>query len=315
MDSETPLSLPTIEFSTKLKPGTPEWDSVKGQVRQALGEFGCFEALFDKVPLDTRKALSDTLKELFDLPLEAKHNTYNLEKPYLGYVGQLPFTPLYECLAIEDPTDHEKVETLSAKMWTQGKQSFCKSIESYSDQLSELDQTIRKMVLEILGLDKYLEEHMEESHYILRVMVYHAPETTETAMGLLPHTDKTLVSILSQLNDVVGLDVETKDGQWINVKPAPNSFIVMFGDLFYAWSNGKVHAPRHRVLMKGNEARYSAGLFSVTKDKYLIKAPEEVVDEQHPLLFKPFGLEEFLKFYYSEVGMKSGNAMKVYCAI
>lgn len=83
--------------------------------------------------------------------------------------------------------------------------------------------------MESLGVEKYLEEHLGSANYLLRVMKYKGPQTKETKMGLSAHTDKNIVTILYQ-NQVEGLEVQTKDGEWISVKPSPNSFIVMIGD-------------------------------------------------------------------------------------
>lgn len=74
-----------------------------------------------------------------------------------------------------------------------------------------------------------------------------------------------------------------------------------------------MHSAFHRVMMRGDEARYSIGLFSVPKAGYLIKAPEEMVDEEHPLLFKPYDHIKFLEFYYTEAGQRSPSALKAYC--
>lgn len=98
--------------------------------------------------------------------------------------------------------------------------------------MSELDQTVRRMILESLGVESYMEEHMGSTNYLLRVMKYKGPQTTETKLGLNAHTDKNIVTILYQ-NQVEGLEVQTKDGQWISVKPSPDSFIVMIGDSLY----------------------------------------------------------------------------------
>lgn len=87
------------------------------------------------------------------------------------------------------------------------------------------------MVLESLGMEKYLDEHMDSTNYLLRVMKYKGPQTTETKLGLNAHTDKNIVTILYQ-NQVDGLGVQTKDGQWINIKCSPDSFIIMIGDSF-----------------------------------------------------------------------------------
>ena len=103
------------------------------------------------------------------------------------------------------------------------------AIHSFSEQLSELDKVIRRMVVESLGVEKYLDEHLGSTNYLLRVMKYKGPETTDTKLGLSAHTDKNIVTILCQ-NQVDGLEVKTKDGEWINLKPSPHTFIVMIGD-------------------------------------------------------------------------------------
>ncbi|KAE8696100.1 2-oxoglutarate-dependent dioxygenase AOP2 [Hibiscus syriacus] len=314
MGSQTPLKLPVIDFGKpELKPGTNEWDLVKGQVHVALRDYGCFEATFDKIPIDLRMSIFGSLGELFDLPLQTKiRNVSN--KPYHGYVGQYPQVPLYESMGIDDANVSEKVEALTSTLWPQGNSSFSKTIHSFSEQLSELDQIIRRMVLESFGLEKYMDEHMESTNYLLRVMKYKGPETNQTKLGLHSHTDKNIVTILYQ-NEVDGLEVQTKEGEWINVKPSKHTFTVMIGESLYAWLNGRVYAPYHRVTMTGDKARYSVGLFSVPKGGYIIKAPDEVVDEEHPLLFKPYDHVEFLGFYYTEAGQKAESALKVYCGV
>ncbi|XP_050286345.1 probable 2-oxoglutarate-dependent dioxygenase AOP1 [Quercus robur] len=314
MGSESTLRLPVIDFSNlDQKVHTPEWDLVRTQVLEALQEYGCFEAFFSKVPLDLRKALLCATEELFDLPLQTKLRNIS-KKPYHGYVGQYPMVPLYESMGIDDSNISEKVESLSNIFWPEGNPSFSNTIQSFSERLSKLDQIVRRMILEGLDLEKYLEEHMWSTNYLLRVMKYKGPQTSETKIGLTAHTDKNIVTILYQ-NQVEGLEVETKDGEWINVKPSPDSFTVMIGDSLLAWTNGRLHSPNHRVMMTGDEARYSTGLFSIPKAGYIIEAPKELVDEEHPLLFKPFDHVQFLGYYYTEAGQKAKSALRNYCGI
>ncbi|XP_047332853.1 probable 2-oxoglutarate-dependent dioxygenase AOP1 [Impatiens glandulifera] len=313
MGSQTlPLKLPIIDFGEPdLKPGSTSWDSVRGQVRRALEEYGCFEALFPKIPLDLRKQLFSSLEDLFDLPLQTKVRNSS-KKPYHGYVGQYPMVPLYESMGVDGADVADKVEDFTRVMWPEGNPTFSKDIHSYSKQLSELDQIVRRMVLESIGVEKYLDEHMASTNYLLRVQKYKGHESTEPKLGINSHTDKNVVTILYQ-NEVDGLEVKTKDGEWINVHCSPDSFIAMIGDSLHAWSNGRLYSPFHRVMMTGNEARYSLGLFSIPKAGHLIKAPEELIDEDHPLLFKPYDHVEFLSFYYTPEGQRLEQALKAYC--
>ncbi|XVF26674.1 hypothetical protein REPUB_Repub14bG0038100 [Reevesia pubescens] len=314
MGTEIPFRLPLIDFSNvDLKPGTAEWDFIKGQVRQALEEYGCFEMSFNKVPSELREAIVGVLKELFDLPLETKKlNVY--EKPFHGYVEPYVISPFYESVGIDDPNITENVERLSNLFWPQGNKNFRTIIQLFTDRVLGLDQMIRRMVLESFGLDKYMDEHMNSVKYLLRAMKYRAPQTTDKNIGLNPHTDKSMVTLLYQ-NEVDGLEIQTKDGEWVDVKPSPGSFVLMIGDSLYAWLNGRLQAPRHRVMMNGNKTRYSIGMFTIPKGGYMIKAPTELVDEQYPSLFKPFDYDEFMAFYATEAGQRADSALKIYCGV
>lgn len=124
MSSETQLALPAIDFSELgLSPGTPVWDSVKAQVHEALQQYGCFEASFNKVDLELRNSIIDALKELFDLPLQTKLRNSS-KKPFHGYVGQYPMVPLYESMGIEDPTILDKAQSFTNLLWPEGNPTF-----------------------------------------------------------------------------------------------------------------------------------------------------------------------------------------------
>lgn len=88
------------------------------------------------------------------------------------------------------------------------------------------------MIVKSFDLEKYMDEHMNSTNYLLRVMKYTGPQTAETKLGLNAHTDKNIVTILYQ-NQISGLEVQTKNGEWIQVKPSPDSFIAMIGDSLY----------------------------------------------------------------------------------
>ncbi|XP_058728949.1 probable 2-oxoglutarate-dependent dioxygenase AOP1 isoform X1 [Vicia villosa] len=314
MGSETTPQLPLIDFNNlNLETKSPNWELVKSQVYKALVEYGCFEAIFDKVSLDLCKAIFDSLEELFDLPLQTKQLNVSKE-PYHGYIGQYPMVPLYESIGIDDANVFEEVKSMTNILWPHGNQSFSKTIHSFCEGQTALDRIIRKMIFESLGVEKYLEEHMNSTNYLLRVMKYRGPQTSDTKLGLSTHSDKNVVTILYQ-NQVEGLQVMTKDGKWISYKPSPGNFVVIIGDSLHAWSNGRLHPPIHRVMMSGNEARYSTALFSIFKGGSIIKAPEELVDEEHPLLFKPYDHVEFLKYNFSEEGQRDQNALRTFCGV
>nr|GEY60105.1 probable 2-oxoglutarate-dependent dioxygenase AOP1 [Tanacetum cinerariifolium] len=104
-------------------------------------------------------------------------------------------------------------------------------IHSYARLVSEIEETVRKMVFKSFGVEKYHESYNDSVTYLLRVMKYRPPSANETKLGSISHTDKSFISILTQ-NQVEGLEVKTKDNKWIPVEYPPCSFLVMAGDAF-----------------------------------------------------------------------------------
>ncbi|KAI9107480.1 hypothetical protein K1719_021517 [Acacia pycnantha] len=86
-----------------------------------------------------------------------------------------------------------------------------KVMKDISEQLSELEQMVREMVLASLGVEKYLDEHMNSSTYMLRVLKNSAPQTEDSKLGVVPHTDGRITTVLYQIKEVGGLEIETKD--------------------------------------------------------------------------------------------------------
>ncbi|KAJ7373983.1 hypothetical protein OS493_009311 [Desmophyllum pertusum] len=62
-------------------------------------------------------------------------------------------------------------------------------------------------------------------------------------------------------DDVGGLEVQTKDGKWIDVPPIPGTFVVNVGDPLEAWTKGLYRATLHRVRSFPGKDRYSAPFF------------------------------------------------------
>ncbi|KAJ1382115.1 Oxoglutarate/iron-dependent dioxygenase [Sesbania bispinosa] len=316
MGSQTPSQpLPIVDFTDEnLKPGTDAWLSAINVVRTALEDHGCFMARYEKVGPELLNSILAAMEELFGLPLETKKQETS-KKLFHGYYGQIPVLPLYETFGIEDPFTLNGCQKFTNIMWPQGNHRFCESIHEYSKVLVELDHVVKKMVFESYGVDiKRCESFIESGkNYLLRCLKYRPPQMDETDMGLQPHTDLTMQSILHHVNNVDGLEVKLKDGEWIMVDPSPSMFVVMAGDGYKVWSNGRIRPCEHRVIMNTKEIRYSMGLFTFN-DK-IVNTPEELVDEQHPLRYKPFDNFEYLDFYDKEKIRESDLRIKAYCGI
>ncbi|KAK2984902.1 hypothetical protein RJ640_008667 [Escallonia rubra] len=314
MGSLTLPKLLVVDFTKEnLKPGTTSWSSACNDIKHALEDHGCFIALYDKVSSELQKSIFRAADELFDLPTETKIQNIN-EKPYHGYVGQIAFVPLHEGLGIDYSTTPEGAQSFVKLMWPDGNKSFSESSVSFSKTVAELDQMVIRMLFESYGVQKYSDSHTDATTYLLRFLKYRAPEVNETTMAFPSHTDKSFLTILYQ-NQVSGLEIRTRDGEWIAVDFPPSSFVVMAGDACKAWSNGRVLSPNHRVTMdmSGKETRYTIALFSFLSK--MVQVPEEFVDEEHVLQFKPFVHVDLLKFYDTDNGRRSQDILKDFCGV
>ncbi|KAJ0680204.1 putative oxoglutarate/iron-dependent dioxygenase, non-heme dioxygenase domain-containing protein [Helianthus annuus] len=312
MGSLTQPKLPVIDLSSEsLNLNSSSWVTKCEEVRSALEEYGCFIALYDGVSRELREATFLLSKELFNLPTEIKALNIT-ETPYHGYIGQEALVPLYETLGIEDVTTTQGADSFTKLMWPSGNKSFSESVVMYSKAVAELDHIVLKMVAESYGIEESYESMRGSTAYVLKPTKYLRPQSNEKMLGVLPHTDKSFMTYLQQ-DEVNGLEIKAKDGEWIEVDYPPSSFVVMAGDAFMAWTNGRIEAPTHRVMVTGDKERYVMGLFTSIRD-HIIQVPQQLVDEDHPLQFRAFDNYKYMHFYYTE-GIYSQCPIKTYCGI
>ncbi|XP_062181352.1 probable 2-oxoglutarate-dependent dioxygenase AOP1 [Phragmites australis] len=312
------MQLPWIDFSgvEPSAPGTGTWSEVRSQVMDALASFGCFEARYPPLTPELRAALFDTaVRPLFALPVDVKRrNYYGADKPFHGYLGGLPGLDAYESLAIVDGSKPDPVRAFADLVWPDGggDASFCETVHGAAKRITELEEAVRRMVMEGLGVAKYHEPLDESTWHLFRMSEYKAPNAAEKALGYLSHQDTNSLSVVCQ-RAVEGLEVQTRDGEWILVKPSPTSLVVIAGNALRAWTNDRLYAPFHRVTVSGDVTRYSAILFSVPSFK--IQAPDELVDDQHPPRFKPHCNDDFVRFCVSEEGARHQDKLKAFCGV
>jgi isopenicillin N synthase-like dioxygenase len=117
--------VPILDLTSQqeLKPNTSTWRSVSREACEALEEYGCFLAVYDGVTQQLDDSIFAAAEELFDLPTETKKKNVN-EKPYHGYVGQMPVIPLHEGLGVDYVTNKEIAQRFTHLMWPQGNDRF-----------------------------------------------------------------------------------------------------------------------------------------------------------------------------------------------
>ena len=70
----------------------------------------------------------------------------------------------------------------------------------------------------------------------------------EDLYGSAPHTDFGSLTLLAQ-DSVAGLQVQTSNGDWLDVMPDRETLIVNVGDMLHRWSNGILKSTPHSCLL------------------------------------------------------------------
>lgn len=101
----------------------------------------------------------------------------------------------------------------------------------YMKLLSEIDHCVMRMVFDSYGVDaKECDRLIDSTLYLSRFMKYRSPREGEGIMGLFPHSDKSFLAVLD--DDLKGLEIQMKNGEWIYPEPSPSTFIVLAGEPF-----------------------------------------------------------------------------------
>ncbi|XP_027368009.1 probable 2-oxoglutarate-dependent dioxygenase AOP1 [Abrus precatorius] len=196
-------------------------------------------------------------------------------------------------------------------MWPAGNDHFCENVCAYAKLLEELDEIVKKMVFDSYGLDKHkYESLLESTNYAFRSYKYRIPEMDESNVGVNSHTDSTFITILHQ--KVAGLEIKLKDGEWFRLDASP-LFCVMAGDAFMVWSSERIRPCEHRVILESKITRYSLGLLSYSNK--MVQTLEDLVDEEHPIRYKPFDHYAYVAFRFTEGGVKFTSRIKAFCGI
>ncbi|WVZ19402.1 hypothetical protein V8G54_006724 [Vigna mungo] len=265
----------------RLEEGSEEWKEMSKKVREACENHGCFILRCDEIlPKSVSEETFHHMKALFDLSDETKEQ-YVTPKPYRNYNGKNSVIPLSESFGIDDTFLLDKAQAFANFMWPQETHL---SVEGYGLPQHYISANGENMI----------------STSFSRLIKYKVSESNNEYETVLPsHTDGSVLTIVCQ-KDVPGLEVLSKTDKWIEVEIPDDAVVVIVGDILKAWSNGRLHAVTHRVVLKGVKERYSIGLFANPNEEMKVEVPDELVDNQiHPLRYRPFAFGEYYSSYVS----------------
>ncbi|PWR25656.1 isopenicillin N synthase family dioxygenase [Zavarzinia aquatilis] len=297
-------SLPVIDISPLFGADT----AAKRRVVEALGEtartigflyvtgHGMAPGLFDD--------LLAAAKEFFARPVDEKMQVYiGKSSNHRGYVpvgeeviyGGVPDQKEAFDLSQDLPADDVDYlagnPMLGPNQWP-SLPGFKERVGAYYDGVMQVGRTLLRAFAEALGQDQSLfDSYVTKPPSQLRLVHYpFSPNAPGNAFGISPHTDMECFTLLRVT--APGLEVMNGKGDWIDVPPLENAFVVNIGDMLEVWTNGQFVATSHRVR-KVKEERYSFPLF-FNVDYDTVVAPLPCFTGEEPSKYRPVKAGEHL---------------------
>ncbi|KAH6976434.1 2OG-Fe(II) oxygenase superfamily protein [Ilyonectria sp. MPI-CAGE-AT-0026] len=140
-------------------------------------------------------------------------------------------------------------------------------------------------------------------------VVNYYPKNTEAKeatidVGLGAHTDLQCFTLLWQ-DDVGGLQVLTKEGQWIKVPPVQDTFVVNIGDFLMRLSNDRFQSTVHRVFNYAPEDRYSMPFFFGFNFNEKCTVLPSCTSEENPPKYDPISCGDWCRLRFEKTYSKA----------
>ena len=238
------------------------------------------------VPRATIDAVWAKAEAFFALPVEQKLAS---KAPNPGYpYGYLP--PESESLArsrgVDAPPDQKESfnggperappgltdpEALNfcfaPTIWPEAPAGFEEAWRDYYRAMEDLAARIMRVFALALGLpEDFFAPFIDAPVSALRALNYPAL-SSPLNLGQIragAHTDYGSLTILLPQAGSRGLEILTRDGNWVEIPPRPGAFVVNIGDLMARWTDDRWISTLHRVVIPeqgGAERRQSLAFF------------------------------------------------------
>ncbi|WP_299252398.1 2-oxoglutarate and iron-dependent oxygenase domain-containing protein [uncultured Aquimarina sp.] len=159
-----------------------------------------------------------------------------------------------------------------------------------------------------IGLDEFYFDHWASNgNSILRPI--HYPPITEEPKGAVragAHGDINLITLLMGAS-TGGLQVQRKDGEWIDAIPQEDELVINVGDMLERHTNNKLRSTIHKVINppkeQWEEPRYSIPFFMHPRSDMKLNCLEECITEDTPKQYKDITAGDFLHQRLVEIGL------------
>ncbi|MFO1148429.1 MAG: 2-oxoglutarate and iron-dependent oxygenase domain-containing protein [Alsobacter sp.] len=301
--------IPIIDV-TGLESGSPgALQRVAREIGEAARGIGFFALTGHGVAADDQAAIFAQARRLFALPVAAKE-ALSIERAgnnrgwvRLGGEALDPTRPadLKEAFNVGlelAPQDREIVEGRPFRglnAWPD-LPGFREAVLGYYDRAWALGMHLHRAIATDLGeAEDFFAAKFDRPLATLRLLRYPpAPgQAPAGALGAGEHTDYGNLTLLLT-DDAGGLEVRTRDGQWIAPPASPGAYVVNIGDCLMRWTNDVYVSTPHRVVHRAPRERLSIAFFLDPNPDAVVEALPGCVSAGRPARYPPISGADYL---------------------
>lgn len=179
--------------------------------------------------------------------------------------------------------------------WPDEPADFAPTVAACYREMEALADRVQRIFASALGLPEAYFEPMYAGHNSTMRLIHYPPQREAPLPGQLragAHTDFSAFTLLLPQNVSGGLEVQTRDGEWIVLQTPDDGCVVNVGDLLMRWTNDLWVSTWHRV---GNPApgqggaarRLSIAYFASPRDDALIECLPGCSSDERPVRHAP----------------------------
>jgi isopenicillin N synthase-like dioxygenase len=272
-------SVPIIDVAPLFDGSEAEARAVAAEIRRASIEVGFFYVRGHNVSQELMGDMLAAAKAFFARPEERKRQI-QVNKAHRGYVpfaqttlGRAFKPDFKESLNFAfpfqagDPYLADGRPLIGLNQWPSDDPALQRTAERYYAGVFDLGQKLLEGFALALDIDRNFFRELYR-HPLVRARLVHYPPQAEGPgngerdgqFGAAPHTDWGCITVLWQDN-VGGLQVRNRSGQWIDAPPIDGTFVINIGDMLERWSNDLFVSTPHRVVNASGRERYSIPVF------------------------------------------------------
>lgn len=256
----TAATLPTLDLDAYRAGGGAARRFVES-LRETVHTVGFFHLVGHRVPAELMEQATDTARQFFALPDDARFEIDNVRSPqFRGYtrfghehtngkpdlrdqidIGRDDPPPT------NDPDQPEWLRLRGPNLWPSALPELQPVMTEWMNALEATGHVLLAAMCEALGQPPdHFAEQVTPPEVLLKVIRYLAGDAPTDGQGVGAHRDTGFLSFVYQ-RDVGGLQVATAGG-FIDVPVRPDAFVVNIGEMFQLITRGYFRATVHRVI-------------------------------------------------------------------